>query len=171
MPSLIKSQGVADLRIVGWLSGIPYVAAAIGMYLIGRHSDKVMERRWHTASAIALTACCFVALGAASHMPYATVSLLALAAAGIYGAVVVFWTIPPAYLDGSAAAGGVALISSLGALGGFASPTILGYVMSHTGSLYVGFSVLGGILLCGAVLVVIGIPSQLLREQPVPPSL
>jgi nitrate/nitrite transporter NarK len=92
------------------------------------------------------------------------VALLGLAAAGIYGAVVTFWTIPPAYLQGNAAAGGIALISSLGALGGFSSPTILGAVMSRTGSLYIGFVVLGVILLAGAMLVVLAIPKTMLRE-------
>ena len=165
MPSLVKAQGISDLREIGWLSSVPYLAAAMGMYLLGRHSDRVMERRWHTAVAIALTAGCFLALGAVEHHAYATVALLSVAAIGIYGAVVVFWTIPPAYLGGAQAAGGIAMISSLGGLGGFASPTILGWVKSQTGSLYFGFSVLGCILLCGALVLLIGIPARLLRAE------
>ncbi|MEW9585273.1 MFS transporter [Paraburkholderia sp. DGU8] len=164
MPSLIKAQGLSNVVQIGWLSCIPYIAALAGTYLFGRSSDRMMERRWHTAAAISLTAICFTLLSLGHGLPYITVALLGLAAAGIYGAVVTFWTIPPAYLQGSAAAGGIALISSLGALGGFSSPTILGAVMSRTGSLYIGFVVLGVILLAGAMLVVLAIPKTMLRE-------
>jgi D-galactonate transporter len=164
MPSLIKAQGLSNVVQIGWLSCIPYIAALAGTYLFGRSSDRMMERRWHTAAAISLTAICFTLLSLGHGLPYITVALLGLAAAGIYGAVVTFWTIPPAYLQGSAAAGGIALISSLGALGGFSSPTILGAVMSRTGSLYMGFVVLGVILLAGAMLVVLAIPKTMLRE-------
>jgi ACS family phthalate transporter-like MFS transporter len=164
MPSLIKAQGLSNVVQIGWLSCIPYIAALAGTYLFGRSSDRMMERRWHTAAAISLTAICFTLLSLGHGLPYITVALLGLAAAGIYGAVVTFWTIPPAYLQGNAAAGGIALISSLGALGGFSSPTILGAVMSRTGSLYIGFVVLGAILLAGAMLVVLAIPKTMLRE-------
>ena len=164
MPTLIKAQGLTNVVTIGWLSCIPYVAALAGTYLFGRSSDRMMERRWHTAVAIALTAVCFASLSLGRGLPVVTVAVLGLAAAGIYGAVVTFWAIPAAYLQGSAAAGGIAMISSLGALGGFSSPTILGAVMSHTGSLYMGFAALAGILFAGALLVVLAIPKSMLRE-------
>ncbi len=166
MPSLIQTMGVQSVGNIGWLSAIPYAAAAVAMYFVGRHSDRTMERRWHVATGMVVGALCFGLLGwTAAYDARLAFLLVVVGASGIYSGFAVFWTIPPAYLSGSAAAAGIALVSSLGGLGGFASPVIIGQVKAATGSYYAGFAVIGGILLLGAITLIVGVPARLLKEK------
>jgi 5-methyltetrahydropteroyltriglutamate--homocysteine methyltransferase len=92
--------------------------------------------------------------------------LLAVAAAGVFGAMTVFWAIPPTYLTGGAAAGGIAFISSCGATGGFVGPTLIGWFAAQTGSIYTGVGLMGGIMIVGAlVLGMRGGPTQM-KQHP-----
>jgi ACS family phthalate transporter-like MFS transporter len=104
-------------------------------------------------------------LGPAAGHVGISVCLLGIAGACLYGAIVVFWAIPTAYLAGPAAAAGIALISSFGALSGFFIPTIIGWIKVRTGSLYVGLTFVGVVLIVGALVLLIGINASLLRER------
>jgi D-galactonate transporter len=162
MPTIIKEAGVIDLSNVGLFATIPWIAATIGMYLVGLSSDRMMERRWHVVGSILAMALSFLLLlEFAGNLPIVIV-LLALAATGIYSAVAIFWTIPSAYLSGAAAAGGIAFISSIGGLGGFLSPSIIGWTKTATGSLYVGLAVVAAVLLVGVIVLLRGIPARIL---------
>ncbi len=168
MPTLIKGLGVDDIFTIGLISGIPYVAGALGMYFLSRHSDQRLERRWHVALSLLATAVSYALVGNLVAHPVAAIALLAVAAAGIYTAIAIFWTIPPAYLTGKAAAGGIALVSSIGMMGGFASPIIIGWAKTMTGSIQPGFWMISAILVLGAFALLAGIPAKLLehRKQP-----
>ncbi|MFT4436552.1 MFS transporter [Caballeronia sp. 15715] len=163
-PSLIKGLGVHDVGTVGFLTAIPYAASAFGMFFISRSSDKHLERRWHAAIGTTVCGACLIILPFAEGSVVATVVLLSAAAAGLYGAIVVFWTIPPAYLSGAAKAGGIALISSLAAVSGFFAPTLVGAVQASTGSLYIGLAGVGAAAVLGAVVLLAGIPASAIRE-------
>jgi nitrate/nitrite transporter NarK len=80
-----------------------------------------------------------------------------IAAAASYGGFVVFWTMPPSFLNQASRAGGIALIKAFGGFGQFVSPTVIGWIKSTTGNLYLGFSILGIISLIGAAIVLMGI--------------
>ena len=125
LPTLLKEQGVNDTIQLGWYAAIPYVAAAVGMNLAGRHSDKVGERRYHCAiPALAAAACLIAAIFTDGNL---TLTLVALtfATACLWMAYTVFWAIPSQLIEGTAAAGGIALINTVGLLGGFWGPARL----------------------------------------------
>lgn len=163
LPTIIKSLGVIDVGRIGALSLIPYVFGAIGMLLLSRSSDAFRERRLHIALPSIAGA---LALSASTLLPASlTLSLimLSLAAFGIMGSAAVFWAVPPTYLSHKARAPGIALISSIGALGGFVSPTLIGIVKSYTGSLTYGLYFMSAVLCAGAVLACCALPSAALR--------
>jgi ACS family tartrate transporter-like MFS transporter len=146
------------------LSAIPYAVAAIGMVAIARNSDRTGDRRRHAA--ICLLGAALGAAGAAAsaslHQPAVTLAAFSLTALGIWGSIGPFWAMPPAFLAGTAAAGGIALINSVGNLGGFLGPYIFGYVKQRTGSFTTALWILAGILAFGAIL------ASILRLPPTP---
>jgi ACS family tartrate transporter-like MFS transporter len=89
-----------------------------------------------------------------SHSPAVVVACFAVSVAGIYSALAVFWTLPPSFLGGTAAAGGIALINAISNLGGFVGPAVMGWLRQHTGGFSAGLSVLAVGLLASAILVV-----------------
>lgn len=153
LPQIVRAVSSRGDAAVAAISAIPYVCAAVGMVLLARHSDRTREREWHVAGPALLAAAAFVVLPLASH-PAAAVAVLAVAALGVMSALGPFWTLPPTMLTGAAAAGGIALINSVGNLGGFAGPYLLGYVREQTGSFASGLYVLAGFLTAGAILAV-----------------
>jgi MFS family permease len=151
LPSIIKSFGNLSDATVGWINALPYVFAAIVMFFVGRHSDRTDERRWHVALAAFASALGF-GLSAYFHHPVLAMASLALAFAGIKSTIGPFWALSTAFLSGSAAAGGIALINSVGGLGGFFGPTIVGFIKDRTGSNLVALLFLGASLLGMALL-------------------
>jgi D-galactonate transporter len=149
IPTLLRQVGVSRISDIGWLSGAISVCTAIGIVLIGRHSDRRMERRWHVAGCGFTVAVCFLLLPLAAHSIALTVALLIVASVGIYAALSLFWTIPTAYLHEDAAAGGIATITAIGAIGGAVSPWLVGTLKASTGSLYIGLAVIGVLLSFG----------------------
>ncbi|NEX61964.1 MFS transporter [Noviherbaspirillum galbum] len=163
LPQLIKSTGVKDVLTVGLLTAIPYGAAAVTMVLVGRNSDRTGERRWHTAIPAVIGS-----LGLIASTLFAgntTIAMLALtvATACILTVLPLFWTLPTGYLGGTAAAAGIAMINSLGGLGGFASPYMVGAIKDATQNTTLGMYVLAGLLVLGAVLVIAAIPRNMAR--------
>lgn len=158
LPNLIRSlSGVSDFGI-GLLSAIPYIAAAIAMVLVGLHSDRSGERRWHTASpAFAGAAALLLAAQSTSVAPM--IAGITVAVLGVFSMMGPFWAMPTSLLTGTAAAAGIALINSVGNLGGFFGPYIIGLVRTRTG----GFK--GGLLVVGAALAVGGAIALLVRTR------
>ena len=138
---------------VSWLTALPFVAALIAMVLIGRHSDRTGERKFHVA-ACAITAAIglFLAVAFRSNL-YLLVLAFAICQIGQRSVMSVFWTIPPMLLSGSAAAAGIALINAIGNLGGFFGPTVMGTLRDATGGYSGGLLVLAGMLILEAILV------------------
>lgn len=159
-PTIIRDVGVKDLLDVGLLSSVVFLAGALGTYVVGHSSDLRMERRWHLAICSAIIAVCFALLPLVAHNVALAVAILSLAAAASYGCFVVFWTIPQTFLTVSTKASGIALITSLGGIGAFVSPTLVGWMKVSTGSIYAGLTILGVITLVGAVVMLIAIPAR-----------
>jgi len=152
LPAILKSDGVTDTMHIGYYSMIPYVFTAVAMYLIGRRSDRVGERRLHSAIPAILGAAALAAATMSSGHLALSLIFMSLATAMIWCAYTVFWAIPPQYLKGSAAAGGIALINTIGSFGGFFSPTIIGWAHTATGSMAAGLYVMVAITVLGALL-------------------
>jgi ACS family tartrate transporter-like MFS transporter len=166
LPNLIHSlSGVGNFTI-GLLSAIPYIAAAIAMVRVGLHSDRTGERRWHVSlSAFAGAAALLVAACASSVS--VMVASLSIAVLGVFCMVGPFWAMPTSLLSGSAAAAGIALINSVGNLGGFFGPNILGIARSMTGSFKGGLILLGVILGLSGV-IPLAIKMQKEKAPPIP---
>ena len=153
LPQIVqRSSGLGSATIV-LLTAIPYVSAAIGMVLIGSSSDRTGERRWHVAVPCLIGATGFVLTVLAPQTPAAALTTLSIAAFGIWGTLGPFWTLPTAFLRGSAAAGGIALVNSIGNVGGFVGPFLMGWIREATGGFSAGLLTLAAILVCAAGLV------------------
>jgi MFS family permease len=153
LPTLLRDQGVTDTIRLGWYVAIPYVAAAISMYLAGRRSDRLGERRYHCAiPALAGAACLIAAIFADGHL---TLTLVALtcATASLWMAYTVFWAIPSELVEGKAAAGGIALINTVGLSGGFWGPAVFGWTKTWTGNAHAGLLAMACVSAAAAVLI------------------
>jgi MFS family permease len=153
VPTLIQSWGVKDLLLVGIYASIPNAAGIIGMILIGRHSDKWHERRWHFAVCVVIAAVGLFITTLFQGNLVGSILALSVAVIGIASATPLFFALTSEYLSGGAAAGGLALISSLGNLGPAVSPSINGLILKSTGdNIYSIYFVMALYLLSGTLL-------------------
>jgi len=152
LPQIVTGMGFTTVE-TGFIAASPYLAACIVMVLWGLSSDARRERVWHVATASLMGAAGLV--GAITFTAHILVLIsLGFAICGTYAALAVFWTLPPSFLGGSAAAGGIALINSISNLGGFFGPAIMGWLRQHTGGFDAGLGVLAAGMTLAAILVV-----------------
>ena len=154
LPSVLSQLASRTNFAVGLLSAIPYLVAAVGMVLVGSHSDRTGERRWHVAGS-ALVAACALVLAAASNSTIPVVLGLSFAMMGVSSMVGPFWAMPGSLLSGVRASAGIALINSVGNLGGFAGPSILGLARTSSGNFKSGLLILACGMVLGAVVVLL----------------
>ncbi len=152
-PQIIRSFSTLDNVGVALVSAIPYMAAAVAMVIVGARSDRTGERRLHIAASAGVGAFGMIA-SAYVHSPVIGVLALSIAAVGVWSAVPVFWSLPTTFLTGTAAAGAIALINSLGNLAGFVGPFVIGRVHDATGSYTASLLVVACCLLGSVVLAV-----------------
>jgi MFS transporter, ACS family, tartrate transporter len=155
MPQLVKSlsSGVSN-SLIGVLVMIPHLVGLLVMVLVSRSSDRKQERRFHAAIP-AIAAGIALALLGATHSIFPAILLLSVAALGIYSVYGPFYSLPGEFLTGFAAASGIALISSVANLGGFAGTYAIGWISQKTGSLYGGLAVAGVSVLASATLMLL----------------
>jgi ACS family tartrate transporter-like MFS transporter len=133
IPQIIKSLGHSSNMTVGWLTMIPYICGGIAMVVWGRISDRMNERRWNLLAACVLSTAGLVLAGMTMGTWWALVGM-SIAAMGFYGSKGPFFAMPPMFLSGTALAGGIAWINSIGNLGGFFGPWYVGVMKDATGS-------------------------------------
>ena len=143
LPQIIKGFGGLSNWQVGLITMIPSAFAAAAMYLWGRHSDKTGERVWHVFLPAIIGGTSLAISGFLTGTPALALVALTIGAMGIYAALPTFWTLPTAMLSGTAAAGGIALINSIGNLGGYFGPSFMGYLKDWTKSHTYGLIGLG----------------------------
>src|SRR5260221_7581897 len=143
MPQLVKSvaSGYSN-RLMGLLVMMPPLVGLPVMVPMPRSPDRKQERRYHAAIPAIAAGIALASLGAAQSM-FPTIVLLSFAALGIYSVYGPLYSLPADFLTGFAAASGIALVSSLANLGGFAGPYATGWISEKTGSLYGGLAVAG----------------------------
>jgi len=142
MPTLVREISGGSSLVVGLLSAIPYLGAAIGMVLAGRHSDRTGERRYHTAIPAFAASGCFLVC-AVTHSGLLTFLAVIGALFSVWSMLGPFWGLATSFLGGGAAAAGIALINSIGNLGGFAGPWLVGLAKDLTGHYAAGFCLIG----------------------------
>jgi MFS transporter, ACS family, tartrate transporter len=152
LPNLIKSLGGMSNFTIGVLSSIPYVAAAITMVFVGLSSDRSGERRWHTAVP-ALAGAIAIGLAGGTTSLATAVALVSIAVVGVFSMMGPFWAMPTALLSATTAAAGIAFINSVGNLGGFFGPYIIGLVRTSTGQFRGGLLVVAAALATSGALV------------------
>lgn len=154
-PKLVESlSSEYSYSLVGYLVMIPYLAALAGMILVGRSSDRRLERRYHAAISLLAGGIGFLSLGAI-HSPFVTIVLLCLLAIGYCSSLSPFWAMPSEFLSGFSAASGIAIINSVGNLGGFFGPSMVGFITQRTGALHGGLAFAGVSMLVAATLVLL----------------
>ena len=170
LPSIIagfrKTFGVQlSILQVGLITAIPYVFAALAMFLWSRHADRTREHVWHVAIPLVVGG---LAIPVALYLqhPVAVMIPVIIAAMGVFSALPIFWTLPPRFLIGAAAAGGIGLINSLGNLGGFAAPYVTGVLSDLTGSNRAGMWTVG-VIMVGCAALVVALRAAPRPDQPV----
>lgn len=153
LPQIMKSFGFANLKAI-MVTAIPYAFATVGMILWSFHSDKTNERRWHLVAAQFLAAfgLCAAALSS-NHL--LEIVMITVSTVGVWAAIPVFWTQPPTFLTGTAVAAGIAMINSIGNLGGFVGPYIVGVVKQFTGNFSMALMVLAASLFLSGLVALI----------------
>jgi len=152
LPQIVKVPGFSATKIA-LLIAFPYVLAAVAMVFWGRRSDRKRERTRHFAGAAAMAALGYA--GAALFSSELGIFLsLTVATVGVYATYGPYWSIPSSFLGGTAAAGGVALINSIGGLGGFAGPYLMGWVRQSTGGYQAGMGIFAVVAAAAAIAMV-----------------
>lgn len=152
-PQIIKSFGLTSLQ-VGFFSAIPAVAAVLAMVWWSAHSDRSGERTWHVVLACLLGAAGLV-LASFAGTVVAVIAALMLVNVGVSCAKPPLWSMPTMFLSGTAAATGIATINSLGNLGGFAGPAMIGWIKQATGSFAGGLYFVAGLMALSAVITLV----------------
>ncbi|MDB5564654.1 MAG: D-galactonate transporter [Tardiphaga sp.] len=157
-PQIIKEFGLTSMQ-VGFLNALPGVVAVVAMVLWARHSDRSGERTWHVVGACLLASLGLVLAGFAGSV-IAVLLALTLVNVGISSAKPPLWSMPTMFLSGSAAAAGIATINSIGNLGGFVGPAMIGWIKDLTGSFQGGLFFVAALLVLSAVLTLVLARSQ-----------
>lgn len=132
LPLIVKAHGLSDVS-TGFATAIPYTIGTIGMVLWAYSSDRRHERRWHFFVAAIVAGIGLVAAGLSTGI-VTSLAAMSVAAIGLYGSKPAFWPLPSTFLSGTAAAGGIAMVNSIGNLGGFVGPYIVGWIKDSTQS-------------------------------------
>ncbi|CDF93190.1 MULTISPECIES: MFS transporter [unclassified Pseudomonas] len=162
-PQLIRSAGTQSPVIIGLLTAVPYICGAISMVVIGRLSDASGERRKFVCGLVVLGAVGFFSAGIFAQHTIFLIGALALLGAGIIASIPAFWALPPKLLAGAGAgaAGGIALINTMGQFGGIVSPVMVGHIKDLTGSTTPALYVIGCTSLLAAALLYWALPERL----------
>lgn len=166
MPTIIQEFGVArtDFLRVGLISMIPWGLAGVVMVLVGAHSDRTGERRWHTAGSLLATGVGLAALAAIGQAPVSSVLALTVITCGVLACLASFWSLATGLLGRTAAAAGIALINSVGNLGGHFGPDLIGRIRDTTGTAASAFVTLAALAGAGAVVTLLATRPR--RPQP-----
>ncbi len=159
LPTIVKTFGSLSNLEATSLTAVPWACAAVAAVLWGRHSDRRNERYVSLAIPLIVGAAGFAA-SAYTSSPWIGIVSLSIATMGIIAGYAVFWVIPGTFLSGMAAAGGLALINSMGNVGGFLAPFTIGWIRQETGSFTYALLVLAGGMAAAGVIALLIRPAR-----------
>ena len=157
LPLIVKSHGLSNVS-TGLVTAAPYTLGAVGMLAVAYSSDRRHERRWHIVGCSAAAAAALVVAASFPDLAY-VIPAMAIAAIGMYGHTACFWPVPSTFLSGTAAAGGIALVNSIGNLGGFVGPYVVGWIKDSTQSYAIGLDFLAGCALASGLIALVVVKS------------
>jgi MFS family permease len=160
-PHLIRAAGTTDPTTIGLLTATPYVCGAISMVVVGRLSDSSGERPRFVAALLLMGALGFFTAGIFDKQTIFLVAALGIMGAGVIASIPAFWALPPKLVSGAGAAGGIALINTLGQFGGIVSPVMVGRIKDLTGSTTPALYVIGTLSVVCAGLLLFALPEKL----------
>ncbi len=154
MPTIIKQLSGLPNLLVTFIAALPYAVALASMLVVGWSSDRTNERRWHTALPMVAASVGLLLSAALQSGVLFSVAAFCLAVAGLHAHFPGFWALPTSFLGGTAAAAAIGLINSVGNLGGFVGPYLVGYFVTRTNSFFAGmlFLSLSTLLAAGCIL-------------------
>ncbi|WP_031365185.1 MFS transporter [Caballeronia sordidicola] len=164
MPLMIRDFGIKDVVSVSLYTVVPNAIGAIGLVLIARRSDRTGERRKHFAFCTIAGGLALAALTLHLNSFPAMLAILSLAAVFIFAALPIFWSVPPSYLSGNAAASGIAFISSIGITSGIVSPWVIGQIRTSTGSMDLAIYLLAGLLMLSGIALMAGVKADFAKQ-------
>jgi sugar phosphate permease len=151
LPQILDTGRLSDVQI-GFVTSACYAVASVGMIVWAGFVDRGASKVVNLSLACAVSACGFLGAIVFRDQFWVSVFWMAVAVTGINGARAIFWTIPPRFLTGLAAAGGLAFINSIGTAGGFVGPNVMGFLTTATGSFSAGLLAMSGFLIVAASL-------------------
>jgi MFS family permease len=160
-PHLIREAGTTDPTMIGLLTAAPYICGAISMVVVGRISDASGERAKFVAGLLLMGALGFFTAGIFDKQTGFLVAALCVMGAGVIASIPAFWALPPKLVSGAGAAGGIALINTLGQLGGIVSPVMVGRIKDLSGSTTPALYVIGALSVVCACLLLFALPEKL----------
>jgi MFS family permease len=164
MPQIVRGFGLSYVA-TGFVSALPYLIAAILMLWLGRAAARSANRMVYVVGSLA-TAAVALALSVATTSPVLAMLALTVTVCGIMGFLATFWAVPSSFLTGPAAAAGLAVIVSIGNLGGFVGPYLIGYLRQYTDGFVVPLLAIAAIMLTGAIIMaVVGDPAADRRRR------
>jgi MFS transporter, ACS family, tartrate transporter len=149
-PLILRQFRFSSLE-TGWINALPSVVAVLAMTLWARHSDQTLERTWHVVIPCAAACLGFIWAGS-THTAIGVICALVVVNVGISAAKAPLWAMASTFMSGAGAAAGIAMINSIGNLGGFIGPYMIGWIKGKTGSYTGGLYVVGATLALSAVL-------------------
>lgn len=153
LPSIIQQTGVSSLLSIGWITALSYFVSAVLAVLIARQAERRNEKRWHAAAAAALGGAGLAMSAMFADNTLLTVAFVTVASTGGLVSMALFWSFPGSILVGTGVAAGIAAINSVGNLGGFFGPYLLGSLTSWLGSTTTGIAMLGGLMIVAGALI------------------
>jgi D-galactonate transporter len=162
-PTIIEGFGVSNNMTIGLLSAVPNIVAVICLVLVCRHSDRTLERRYHSALPCLACAAGLALIGVFANSPALAFAALVLGTMGAVSAGAPFWQFPPMLLAGTAAAGGIALINSIGSFSGSVAPYAVGWLKDVTGKTSTGLYVVAAMEVLAGVLILVFMPRRVVR--------
>jgi MFS family permease len=156
LPTIIHNSGINNIVYVGLLSSVPFALGVAAQFIVAWSSDRTLERRWHVAVPALIAAAGWGSLPFVATNPTTSLILETVAISGTFGAMGPFWTLPSVLLPGSAAAVGIALVTTIAGFGNFISPILVGEMTAISGSLAAGQLYFAALLTIGVALLLMG---------------
>ncbi|RKP56629.1 MFS transporter [Pararobbsia silviterrae] len=151
LPQIIKELGVAGMKSNGLMAAIPYAFAGVVMFFVSQHSDMKRERRWHSIISLVCAAAGLVMAALCRDDTVLSMIGISVALAGTLSGFNVVWAMPSTLLSAAAAPAGIALMATVGNLGGYVSPFAIGWLADTTGQIYTGLYFVAAIAIAGAL--------------------